>query len=112
MFTRYESTTVVDLLEALYDLEQPRVAWFKGVLKAASTAFDCGAGVGLTLYDISGPQPRVDAMDAVNVDARNFAMGTALHQSPAMFQSIVESYSRPGCVTMAEQQVSEEVLKF
>jgi len=112
MFTRHDSTTLVDLLEALYNLEQTRQAWFRGVLKAAGAAFDCGAGVGLTLYDISGPAPRLDAMDAVNVDPRNFALGAALHRNPAMSQSIVESYSRPGCVTMAEQTPDMELLNF
>ena len=112
MFTRHESTTVVDLLEALYNLEQTRAAWFRGVLKAASAAFDCGAGVGLALYDISGAVPRMDAMDAVNVDARGFALGHSLHQRPSLFQAIIASYRRPGCVTMAEQVPDPGALQF
>src|SRR6478609_5186156 len=60
MFTRQDPASLVDLLGALYDVEQTRALWFRGVLKAAATAFDCGAGVGMMLYDVSEEVPRLD----------------------------------------------------
>ena len=55
----------IPILEALYDLEQPRGSWFRGVLDAAGFALDRGLGVGMLLYDVSGSAPRVEARTAV-----------------------------------------------
>jgi len=112
MFTRHNPASLVELLEALYDLEQPRTSWFRGVLKAAGAAFDRGAGVGMMLYDISGDSPRVDAMDGVNVEARNFEMGAALHQEPSFSKAIVASYRTMVCATMAEHVPDPQMLEF
>jgi DNA-binding CsgD family transcriptional regulator len=112
MFKRHEPANLVNLLEALYDLEQSRTEWFRGVLKAAAVALDCGAGIGMMLYDISGGAPCVDAMDGVNLEARNFALAAALNQEPSLSQAIVASYRKVVCATLAELVPDPQMLKF
>jgi len=112
MFTRQEPASLVNLLGALYDVEQTRPIWFRGVLKAAATAFDRGAGVGMMLYDVSGEVPRLDAMDGVNVEAKNVEMGAAFHREPSLSQAIVGGYRSLVCATMAEHVPDPQMLKF
>ncbi len=112
MFIRQDSAGLVDLLEALYDLEQTRAMWFRGVLKAAGAAFDRGAGVGMMLYDVSGEVPRLDAMDGVNVETRNFEMGAALHREPSLSKAIIASYRTMVCATMDEHVPDPQMLKL
>jgi DNA-binding CsgD family transcriptional regulator len=92
----------IDLLEELYDLERPRAQWFGGVLAAAGPLLDRGAGVGLLLYDVSGPVPRVDAMDGFNVPAENIKVGTEAHAHRGWQQSIIECYRTQVCCTLKE----------
>jgi DNA-binding CsgD family transcriptional regulator len=90
------------VLEALYAVEQPRACWFQGVLDAASSAFDRGAGVGLLLYDVSGDAPRVEAIKGANTAATNVKMGNDMHHQQVFAKSIVRCYRTEVCATMAE----------
>ena len=78
------AVAVTPVLEALYDLEKPRAEWFRGTLRAASRAFDRGAGVGMILYDASGDAPRIDEHDGVDVERRNIEMSLELHRKPEL----------------------------
>src|SRR6186713_2832140 len=95
-----DPAAVTHFLEAAYDLEQPRAKWFRGTLRAASLAFERGAGVGMMLYDVSGDAPRVDAHDGVNVQPGNIAMSLELHRRPDLTRAILEGYRNHVCVTM------------
>jgi DNA-binding CsgD family transcriptional regulator len=102
MFSTHEASDPIHVLEALYALEQPRETWFRGVLKAAASAFDRGAGVGFLLYDVSGDAPRIDAIDGVNVETLNVRVGLDTHYDPEFATEILNSYRRDVCATMAE----------
>ena len=101
---------LIQVLEALYDLEQPRDGWFRGVLKASGTAFDRGAGVGFLLYDVSGELPRIHALEGVNVSMHHFAVGAETHREPAFAKEIVRCYRSVVCATMAEHVHDPQVL--
>jgi DNA-binding CsgD family transcriptional regulator len=109
-FAKFDAVGLVQLLEALYALEQPRAAWFRGVLKAASVAFDRGSGVGMLLYDVSGQLPRLDAIDGVNIEERNLEMAVELHRQPAFADAIRETYRDEVCATMAEHVRDQQML--
>src|SRR4051812_36285778 len=52
---------VMRILDAAYDVGQPRDQWMSGVLRAAGPNLDWGAGIGGMLYDISdGDHVHVD----------------------------------------------------
>jgi DNA-binding CsgD family transcriptional regulator len=102
MFAKHSPSDPIQVLEALYAVEQPRSLWFQGVLDAASSAFDRGAGVGFLLYDVSGDAPRVEAINGVNVAATNLQMGADIHYRRAFARSIVRCYRTEVCATMAE----------
>jgi len=110
-FFTQSPSDLVRLLEALYDLEQPRDTWFRSVLKAASSALDRGTGVGALLYDVSEDVLRVDVMDGVNVDARNFEMGGDYHRQPALANTIIQAYRRVVCATLADQETDPQALE-
>jgi len=101
-FFTQNPSELVRLLEALYDLERSRDAWFRAVLKAASSALDRGAGVGAVLYDVSGDAVRVDGMDGINVEARNYEMAGDMHRDPAFIDGIMQTYRSVACATLAE----------
>lgn len=102
MFSTHDALDPIHVLEALYALEQPREAWFRGVLTAAAAAFDCGAGVGFLLYDVSEDTPRIEAIDGVNVGAPKVQMGIDTHYEPEFAREIVNCYRTDVCATMAE----------
>ncbi len=110
MFQTHDPSDAIHVLEALYDLEQPRARWLRGVLKVASSVLDRGAGVGMVLYDVSDGTPRVEAIDGVNVEAGNFAMGSALHSQPALASAIVTAYRTEVCATLAEHVRDPQLL--
>ena len=96
----------------VYDLEQPRADWFRGTLRAASTAFERGAGVGMILYDVSGDTPRLDEHDGVNIERRNVEMSLDMHRRPELAQTIRDSYRNVVCTTMPEQVLGKAVLHY
>ncbi len=51
------------MLEAFYDMEQPRELWFRAVLEAAGRGLDRGRGVGMLLYDVAGAEPQIEAIE-------------------------------------------------
>jgi DNA-binding CsgD family transcriptional regulator len=102
MIATNNSSDAIHVLEALYDLEQPRASWSRGVLQAAAAAFDRGAGVGMVLYDISEGVPRVEAKNSINVDAEEGALLTAIHAEPAHAKHVVQVYRTAVCATLDE----------
>jgi DNA-binding CsgD family transcriptional regulator len=102
VFVKHTPSDPIQVIEALYAVEQPRSLWFQGVLEAAGSAFDRGAGVGFVLYDVSGDAPRVDAINGVNVAETNLEIGTDFHSQRAFARSIVRCYRTEVCATMAE----------
>jgi DNA-binding CsgD family transcriptional regulator len=110
MLRAYPPRDTIQLLEALYALEQPRHEWFRGVLEAAGPVFDRGAGVGMLLYDISGSLPVVDAMGGVNLPPENLQMGRDVHGRAAFARAIVSSYRNKVCATLPEHVDDPEVL--
>jgi DNA-binding CsgD family transcriptional regulator len=109
MLATNDPSDPIHVLEALYDLEQPRDTWFRGVLKAASSAFDRGAGVGFLLYDVSTDAPRVVAIDAVNIHSKNFEIGSDVHYQQRFARPIVQCYRTEVCGTL-EEHVRDPVL--
>ena len=104
-----DATAITPFLEALYDLEQPRDDWFRGTLRAANTAFDRGAGVGMILYDASGEAPRIDAIDGVNLEPRFIELSQDVHRQPALAQTILSTYRNVVCTTMPDQVRTDDL---
>jgi hypothetical protein len=108
MFGTHAPSDTIQLLEALYDLEQPRNTWLRNVLKAAGSAFDRGAGVGIVLYDVSGETPRVDAIDGINLPDGHLEVGIDIHQQPGFARWIVSGYRNDICTTFADHVSDSE----
>jgi len=106
-----DATAVTGFLDALYALEQPRADWFRGTLRAASTAFDRGTGVGMILYDASGDAPRLEEHDGVNIERRNVEMSLAFHRQPDLIAPILHVYRTKVVTTMPEQMLNPEQLQ-
>jgi DNA-binding NarL/FixJ family response regulator len=106
------SPSLVDVLEALYDLEQPRIDWFRSVLKAVSKSFDRGSGVGMVLHDTSGELTRVEAIDAVNVSQANYELGIMFHQHAALEAAVLRSFRNDVCATLVEKVRDPDLLRF
>jgi DNA-binding CsgD family transcriptional regulator len=102
----------VRLLEALYDLELARGDWFRQILKAASQAFERGAGVGMLLYDVSGDGVRIEAMDAANVPGASIDMSVRLHAQSDMLDAIKGAYRNKVCATMQEHSPDPAMLQY
>ncbi len=103
---------LVRLLEALYHLELSRDDWFREVLKAASSAFDRGVGVGMLLYDVSGEALRVDVVDGVNLSGANIDFAVDVHARPEMVNAITWAYRNEVCATMREHVRDDDMLQY
>jgi hypothetical protein len=101
MLGTHQSWDPISLLEALYDLEQPRQLWFRRVLDAAGT-LDRGRGVGMLLYDVSGATARVEALEGFNVAPENLKTGAASHAQQGWADDIVQCYRTTVCATLDE----------
>jgi DNA-binding CsgD family transcriptional regulator len=102
MFAPHDRSDPINVLEALYALEQPRPEWFQGVLAAASPVFDRGAGIGFVLYNASGDVPRVEMVEGINVDPKSVEINAKFHAAPEYAKRIVNAYRTEVCSTMAE----------
>jgi DNA-binding CsgD family transcriptional regulator len=111
MLATHENSDLVQVLEALYEVEQPRTSWLRGVIKAAGSTLDRGAGVAMILYDVSGDAPKIDEIDAINVDASCFAMGIDTHNDAGFAESVLTSYRNNVCATAAEYVRDPQVLR-
>lgn len=102
MFARPEDLDPIRLLEAIYDLEQPRERWFRGVLETAGAELDRGRGVGMVLYDVSEAKPRVERLEALNVPPMGREIGVELHADPEFAEEVVNGYRTAVCATLDE----------
>lgn len=90
------------LLDAAYRVEQPREAWFAGLL-AAAAFLDRGAGLGLLLYDLSsGTEARLNALDGLNLTADWKEAGVRMHGDPRLRPGIIKGYQSTQCATFTE----------
>jgi DNA-binding CsgD family transcriptional regulator len=92
----------MEFLEAVYALEQPRDAWFRGVLDAAKISFDRGAGVAFILYDVTTKRPRIEAMDGANLVPGHLELGVRLHRTRAVQSLLMKRYRNSVCTTAAD----------
>jgi DNA-binding CsgD family transcriptional regulator len=91
------------VLEALYQVEQTRDAWFAGVLRTVVETLGRGAGVGGVLYDLSsGPALHIDAMDSIDVPSDWVRAGEAMHRDPRLVPGIRTSYRSCLCASLTD----------
>jgi DNA-binding CsgD family transcriptional regulator len=91
------------ILDAAYDVPQPRERWMSAVMRAAGPAFDWGAGIGGLLYDISDQgQVHVDLMVGLDIPPGWLEAGLAVHGDPRFVPKIVASYRSTLCATLPQ----------
>lgn len=106
-----EQGACMDLLDAIYDVEQPRSSWLRGVLRAFAPFWDRGSGLGLVQYDVSGESPRIWGIDGVNVSARNIAVGTDAYARESFAKAIQDCHRHHVCATMREHIPDREIYR-
>jgi DNA-binding CsgD family transcriptional regulator len=94
---------VMKVLDAAYDVGQPRDRWLSGVLHSMTPTFDRGAGVGGLLYDISRDgQIQVERMEGINVSSGFEQVGLAMHRDSRFTQEIIARYRSSLCATLPQ----------
>jgi DNA-binding CsgD family transcriptional regulator len=97
------ATDVMRILDAAYDVGQPRERWMSGVTRAAGQTLDWGAGIGGLLYDISDQgQVHVDFMEGLDVPQGWLEAGLAVHGDSRFVPKIVASYRSTLCATLPQ----------
>jgi DNA-binding CsgD family transcriptional regulator len=106
LVSRRGVTTAVDvmnILDAIYDVEHPSDRWLNGVLCATSTTLDLGAGVVGVLYKFSdGIHLRIDLLEGINLPHGWREVGLAMHRDPSLVPAIIASYRSFLCATLPE----------
>lgn len=94
---------VMEVLGAVYDVEQPRDRWLTGVLQRLSLTLDQGAGVGGVLYDVSSEdRVPIDAIEGIDLPAGWREAGIAMHQDPRNVPRVIAGYRSILCATLPE----------
>lgn len=94
---------LLNLLDAVYDVEQSRSRWFTGVLEAFLTTFGPGAGVGGVLYDISASDRiAVELMKGVHIPPGWREAGLDIHADTRFIPAIVANYRSTLCASLAD----------
>lgn len=103
MSLRHTRADLIRILEAIYEVEQPRKAWLRGVLHAALASLGHDAGIAGVLYDISdGRALRTEAVLGVDLVPGWREMGVEMHASPALAGGIADGYRNVLCGTLRE----------
>jgi DNA-binding CsgD family transcriptional regulator len=103
MGLRHTKSDLIQILEASYEVEQPREAWLEGVLRASKASLGNEAGIAGILYDISGGRTlRADGVIGVDLAPGWREMGAEMHASPALAEGIAEGYRKVLCGTLRE----------
>jgi DNA-binding CsgD family transcriptional regulator len=99
------------ILDAVYDVEQPRESWLKGILLSLTPALDWGAGVAGVLYDISShDRLRLDAQENVGCSAAWHEAGRQMHEDPRFVPSIIAGYRSFLCATLPELSADRRLI--
>lgn len=106
-----EQGTFMDLLDAIYDVEQPRSSWLRGVLRAFAPFWERGSGLGLVQYDVSEERPRIWGIDGVNITANNVAVGTDTYAQARFAKAIRDCHRHQVCSTMREHMPDPEIYR-
>ncbi|HVZ31348.1 MAG TPA: hypothetical protein VG963_02925, partial [Polyangiaceae bacterium] len=106
-----EQGACMDLLDAIYDVEQPRSSWLRGVLRAFAPFWDRGSGLGLVQYDVSRESPRIWGMDGVNISASNIALGADTYAQARFAKAIQDCHRHQVCSTMREHMPDPEIYR-
>jgi DNA-binding CsgD family transcriptional regulator len=94
---------LLKILGAVYQVEQPRNAWFTGVLQAVSSTLERGVWVAGVLYDISGGTTlHVDAIDGVDLPRGWLQAGVEMNRDPRLAQGIIGGYRSMLCASLPE----------
>lgn len=94
---------LLKVLDAVYQVEQPRAAWFAEVLRVSAAVLGRGAGVGGVLYDISsGTRVDTDLVDGVQISEEWRQAGVEAHRDPRFVPTILEGYRKTLCTTLSE----------
>lgn len=94
---------LMKILGALYRVEQPRNAWFSGVLQAVASTLERDVWVAGVLYDVSdGTKLRVDAIDGVDLPPGWLQAGIEMNRDPRLAHAIIAGYRSILCATLPE----------
>jgi DNA-binding CsgD family transcriptional regulator len=94
---------LLKVLDAIYDVEQPRARWFTGVLEAFLGTFGRGSGVGGLLYDISATNGvGAELMKGLRIPPSWRQTGLEIHRDPRFIPEIVARYRVTLCATLPE----------
>jgi hypothetical protein len=86
---------LVELVEAIYAVEQPVDGWLRGVLEAARPVLERGAGIGGVAYDLAdGATIRVFAIEGLGITPEWLEAGRAMHRSDEIRATIHEVYRK------------------
>jgi DNA-binding CsgD family transcriptional regulator len=98
------------VLEAVYDVEQPRDRWLTGVLQSLSSTLDQGAGVGGVLYDVSGEgHVPIDAIEGIGLPADWREAAITMHQDSRNVPRVIAGYRSILCATLPELTTDPQV---
>lgn len=105
------ATDVMRILDAVYDVGQPRDRWMSGVMESARPSLDLGAGIGGLLYDIStAGQVRVDFLKGIDVPSGWDEAGRVIHRDRRFVPTIIARYRSTLCATLSELAKDTEPL--
>jgi DNA-binding CsgD family transcriptional regulator len=94
---------VLTILDAVYDVQQPRESWLRGVLNVLASTWSRGAGVGGVLYDVSSDH-RVDTplIDGLGTPPGWEDAGLAVHRDARFIPHIIARYRSVLCATLPD----------
>jgi DNA-binding CsgD family transcriptional regulator len=94
---------LLKVLDAMYQVEQPRAAWLGEVLRVSAAVLSHGAGVGGVLYDISsGTRVDTDLIDGVQISEEWLQSGIDAHRDPRFIPAMLQGYRSTLCTTLSE----------
>jgi len=100
---------LIAFLDAVYQVEQPRDAWIRSVLRAAMP-FNRGAGIGAVLYDVSSATAmRTDFIEGVGLPDGWLDAGIDMHRNPALTAHMIATYRSQICATFSEQMIAPDL---
>lgn len=96
---------IVDILESVYRVDQPRDGWVGDVLRAVDGSLGMGIGVGAVLYRLGqGEAVHIDAITGLGITEQWQQVGVALHADPELVRALDHCYRVwPLCATFRQQ---------